>query len=217
MVELLAVIAILGLLAGVLAPSISGAFQKANRNTANTNLGQIIKAVNAYGDIISEDTAVDSKGSKNVTSVATYAELLAQKGLLESGTVWYVPQDNKVPQEIPKTVIRDGTNQLESQKSVAWAVVVNAKNNRKNRETYPLIWTRGLGVEGSWDAEEGVWGDAGGHIAFWDGHSVWVDNVTDTKNKFVKADDNKNTQTSSYIDAIGTSKNGKSPKVFEDK
>jgi prepilin-type processing-associated H-X9-DG protein len=41
--------------------------------------------------------------------------------------------------------------------------------------TTPLVFTRGLKTDGTWDEKYGLYGSKGGYIAFCDGHVTWFD------------------------------------------
>lgn len=56
---------------------------------------------------------------------------------------------------------------------LSWEVA-NKTQPSANSNT-PLIWSRGLKATGTWDKNEGVFGDQGGHIAFVDMSVKWYD------------------------------------------
>jgi prepilin-type N-terminal cleavage/methylation domain-containing protein len=215
LVEILAVVAIIGLLASIIVPSVVGAQRRAKKVLALQNLKSIAQAYIAYGKPIIGGGEVE-EGQAN--SVAKFAEVLARKGSFETAASWYIDSEDHPPAaSIPKSVIEDGANKMEAVKPAAWAVVVNAKKNKWQKTTYPLLWTRGLTADGTWK-EDAPWSKEGGHIAFGDGHTVWFDEIKSKENKLIKADDNNNSTTSNYQEAIGTETSGgeSSPTRYED-
>jgi prepilin-type N-terminal cleavage/methylation domain-containing protein/prepilin-type processing-associated H-X9-DG protein len=219
LVEILAVVAIIGLLAGIIGPGIMAARRSAQQGVAMQNLKGIAQACVAYynsnGPITDDASDEDSKA----TSVVKFAEVLAKKGSFGSAAPWYIEsEDNGPAGVIPKMVIMNGSNTMTGVKPTGWAVVVNAKKNKWNRTTYPLLWTRGLTTEGSWNEKTSPWSGEGGHIAFGDGHAAWYAELKSDKNKLIKAEGNDNSTTSSYQEAIGTesSGGGSSPTRYED-
>jgi prepilin-type N-terminal cleavage/methylation domain-containing protein len=220
LVEILAVVAIIGLLAAILVPNIMTANRTTKQSLAGNNLRSIVVAYSAYskgGEQIITRGEVENGGANNV---AQFAEVLARKAGFANAKVWYIDTDQRpASKAIPDLVIEDGTNSMVSVKPAAWAVVLNAKRNKFQSSTYPLAWTRGLGSDGKWNKESSPWGDEGGHVAFGDGHVDWKTNTSDRKNQFFKADGNDNTRVTSYQDAIGTSSSGEessSPERVED-
>jgi prepilin-type N-terminal cleavage/methylation domain-containing protein len=202
LVEILAVVAIIGLLASIIVPSVISSQRKAKQAIAAQNLKGIAQAFVAYGNVIADGGTVD-EGQAN--SVAKFAEVLARKAKFDRADVWYIEADQRQVSgsKIPTFVIEDGSNKMESARPAAWAVVVNAKRSKLSDPSYPLFWTRGLTADGKWNSETSPWGDEGGHIAFGDAHVKWSANLLKDEDKLIKGDGNDNKRTSSYEDAIG--------------
>ena len=216
LIEILAVVAIIGLLAGIIAPNIVGAQRRAKKAVAMQSLKGIAQAFIAYNKPIVSGGEVD-EGQAN--SVAKFAEVLAKKGSFKSAAPWYIEgEDNGPKGTIPKSVIEEGSNKMEGTKPSAWAVVVNAKRNKWQETSYPLLWTRGLTADGTWNKQSSPWSDEGGHIAFGDGHAAWFDELKSKENKLIKADGNDNSTTSNFQEAIGSESSGgdNSPQRLED-
>lgn len=205
LIELLTVIAIIGLLAGVLFSVGPAAMKAAQKSAASTSLKQIATSYINF--------AQGSGRSRNITegsnprngqanSPALYAEVLARYADASSAKAWYIESDDALSSSIvPETVlsnIKDGTNQMQSVSPVSYAVVVNASKNLDDR--YPIIWTRGLKPVGEWE-EKSPWGK-GGHIAFGDGHVMWYDNLNLDGNRLTNRENGN--ETSNYQEAIGT-------------
>jgi prepilin-type N-terminal cleavage/methylation domain-containing protein/prepilin-type processing-associated H-X9-DG protein len=207
LVELLAVIAILGILMGAVASSVPSVLKRVRQNEASSNLRQILTSYKGYLTA-NDPISLSEDGPKNggAQNPAQFAEVLARKANFNDGKVWYIEQDKKVEKatgRIPAVVLDKEANQLSAyQGPIAWAVVIDAKKSgaKDGKSTYPLMWTRGLSAGGEWK-DDAPWGTEGGHIAFADGHVAWFDNVTANKSKLRKYDDES--ATSSYQDAIG--------------
>ena len=201
LIELLTVIAIIGILAAVLFPGVQGVMQKAKMSTASTkvrNIGQ------AYISFASTGNKYIKEGTWSVTtstaagSVSDWAAVLAYNADLNAAELWYVDADKKnETAEFPKQVLTgtgtasaidskfgspNGANGVHS-----WSTYVPVPKNLT--EKLPLIWTRGLGSDGKWSADDGVWGDKGGHIAWGDSHVTWVSDTSSEENMFISKKD----------------------------
>lgn len=225
LVELLTVIAIIGILAGLAMPAISMGMDQARRMTASNNLGQIAKAYVAYMQSGTRgDKTISTKGSDakkgQANSVADVAEIFARYVNLPDAEVWYIASDDNIEGEIPKTVLSegdDGTNQLKDVKPISWAVVANAKKNPKSgKSSYPIAWLRGLQTSGEW-SENAPFGKEAGYIAFADGSVRKYTNLLSESDMLRSADGKQDT--SNYQDAIGSNQgsgSGNPPEVLED-
>ncbi|MDR2845392.1 MAG: type II secretion system GspH family protein [Puniceicoccales bacterium] len=204
LVELLAVITILGILIAVMVPNIQNAMRGAKQSAALNSLRNIVMAFTNYSSnsgIITEGTD-PKKGEAN--DVAGVAEILASYANSLEAAPWYIDSDKKLESEIPAQVLengKSGTNKLRNVKPIAWAVVLNAKKSKIRDSNYPLLWTRGLKSDGTWDEDNSPWGSEGGHIAFGDAHVKWYINLTG-KQQLIHYETGK--ETSNYQDAIGT-------------
>jgi len=196
LIELLTVIAIIGILAAVLFPGVQGVMKKAKMSAASTkvrNIGQ------AYISFASTGNKYIKSGSWSVTSntsaskIYEWAAVLAYNAELNVAELWYVDADKKnETAEFPKRVLTGtGASSSPDPKFMApsevngfhsWVSYVPVPKNLN--ESLPLLWTRGLGEDGAWDATEGVWGTDGGHIAWGDSHVTWVSNTSEEDNKF---------------------------------
>lgn len=196
LVELLAVITILGILMTVMATQVPAALRAARMSAASQNLRSIVLAyTSVFKKPITEGGDAE-RGQAN--DIAGVAEVLARYADLKDANVWYIGSEDHTG-EIPSFVLSQGSNQVRSVKPQAWDAVINPSRKYFNDSTYPLMWTRGLSLEGKWDPSTSPWGEKGGHVAFGDGH---VDERENLKLKpLTKMDDG--TDTSSYQDAIG--------------
>jgi prepilin-type N-terminal cleavage/methylation domain-containing protein len=207
LVELLTVIAIIGILAAVLVPGVQAAMKLARKNAASGNVRQIALSYRIFATQGGKSRSIqEGSNPKNgqASTPAQYAEVLARYADLRSGEIWYIDSDDKLSaQTIPPNVLSqgdDGNNLLQSVSPISWAVVVGASKNLTDQ--YPLIWTRGLDTSGTWK-EDSPWRREGGHIAFGDAHVRWYDNLNLDGNRLTNLTNGN--ETSSYQEAIGES------------
>ncbi|MDR2513047.1 MAG: type II secretion system GspH family protein [Puniceicoccales bacterium] len=197
LVELLAVITILGILMTVMATQVPGALKTARMNASAQNLRSIVVAYTSVFEKPITEGGDPEKGQAN--DIAGVAEVLARYAELNKGDVWFIGSDT-LSGEVPEKVLLQGANQVRGVKPQAWDAVINPSRKNFRDSSYPLMWTRGLSLEGKWDPSTSPWGERGGHIAFGDGH---VDLRLNLKLKpLSKLEDG--TDTASYQDAIGT-------------
>lgn len=60
---------------------------------------------------------------------------------------------------------------------LSWSMVLNVPPDLP--KDAPVFWTRGLGADGYWSAEDGVFGDKGGVVVFADGRAVWFNSLAE--------------------------------------
>lgn len=224
LIELLTVIAIIGILAAVLFPGVQGVMKKAKMSTASTklrNIGQsYISFASSGNKFIRAGAWSADKANTSASSVAEWAAVLAYNSELNTAELWYVDADKKNESALfPKQVLTgSGTARIIDDKFKtgstdngykSWAVYVPVPKNLT--ETLPLLWTRGLTSDGSWDMNEGVWGADGGHIAWGDSHVSWVSDTSSEENMFINKLDNTPTADFNKAVTIG------SVTLYEDK
>ena len=193
LIELITVITIVGILAGLLYPTITGIMNRAKRAESSNNLKQI---ANAYLQYRSDNNGrnVPIRISKNpssgqdavfeVTNVYHIAYEFAWRGYLNEGAIYQISTDRHVelnglnPQAVAE---RDSTDspwvlsQTFSQAAVSFDLVAGLSSNAPS--STPVALTRGLDSQtGKWDSDEMVspYGADGGHVAFLDGHVEWL-------------------------------------------
>lgn len=178
LVELLTVIAVIGILIAILVPVASNIMDNARRTAAASNLRQIALAYHSYSQEGSRPRSIDA------ASIHEWAGILAERAGLNSPDLYILGDDPLVERsdrQVPRNIATppaDGT-------AGRWVVspefdgfplsvaVANRLASRANASTTPVVWTRGLGTNGRWaaldSANPGVYGDQGGHVAFLDG------------------------------------------------
>jgi len=183
LIELLAVIAIIGILSGMLYPAIGHIMENARRTTAANNLHQISIAANAY--MRSGPTAKTIRAN----SVHDWALLLSQNTGLNDATLYILNEDPLVISQNKETpgqiAFTDSNGKMTINSNfatmpISFAVVSNIAPNAPVSTT-PIAWTRGLQPSGYWAAEDatcpGVYGIRGGHIVYLDGHVEYYENL----------------------------------------
>ena len=214
LIELLTVIAIIGILAGMLSVVVPLVKKKAAQLTAGNNCKQLATAYMAYSG--GSTTARNISVEKGAT-VTNWAVFLTQKQVdINDGRLWFIEADDRLAAvEIPRQVINaatkvvDPTFQAATPKS--WAVVAGAPRTADGN--YPILWTRGLpSGGGEWDKTNSPWKGEGGHVAFANGSSTFVNNTNGDDDKGIFIDFNSKQQTPNLQSALGST-----ARIVEDK
>lgn len=191
LVELLIVIAIIGVLASLIMPNLASVMGK----------GDQVKAQNAARSISNAWISAARTGSKSrmiaAKDIYGWAEKLARYGEMNEPSMWILDFDVAVAEKaaegapMPLSVInRVGTStQINPEFKaypISWEVANRTEPNAPSGT--PLVWSRGLKPNGSWDMNDGVFKDEGGIMAFTDGHVSWFTSMRDdeTRNGLLK-------------------------------
>jgi len=221
LVELLTVIAIIGILATIIIPGVFKAQEKAEKAKAQSNARQIAMAYNTYameGRNIRKGNAFRTKTNpREATDIYDWAGVLANAGGLDDPSIWYIEVDNAAPLEYPNTVLAPGTGDRGvdpdfTGTTLAWSVVYGMPKSAPAAKT-PLLWTRGLGTDGFWvekaigegESDKSVWGEEGGHVAFLDAHVEWKSSMVEDNDEGDLTNIRTNRPTKNFNDAIGAS------------
>ncbi|MEQ9825513.1 MAG: prepilin-type N-terminal cleavage/methylation domain-containing protein [Puniceicoccaceae bacterium] len=171
LIELLTVIAIIGILAAILIPSVGKVRENAQRAKSASNLRSIAQA---YATFAASGGRVRTIPA-TVDSIHEWAAWLAKEVELNDASLYFIETDPEVAAlaSLPLVVgtTSDGTFTIHSEFESAtpsYAVVAGITPNAPATTT-PLLFTRGLTASGSWETHA-PWGASGGHIAFLDGH-----------------------------------------------
>ncbi len=183
LVELLIVIAIIGVLSSLIFPALGGAFRQVDKMKSSNQASGIAKAWLSYSKMGSKPRMIVKP------NIYEWAAVLAEKEDLNDPTFWLLDFDPFVIERVaseetgmPITIAEKRGNNWAINRDfvkfpVSWevanATMYNAPSNT------PLLWTRGLKGNGYWDQTEGVFGSDGGHIAYVDGHIMWYDSLKD--------------------------------------
>ena len=178
LVELLTVIAIIGILAALLIPTVGSVLDSATRSQAASNIRQIALAYATYANSGSNPRTIPL----TVKDPYQWAAILAEKVNLNDASLYFIGSDPAVANltDLPKMV---GTFNEQGRliknhligTPVSWTLAVGI-SPRAPVSITPLAWTRGLNSNGYWDPDS-PWEGAGGHIVYLDGHIQWYDNL----------------------------------------
>lgn len=201
LIELLTVIAIIGILASILIPTVGRVRESARRAVDASNIRQIGQGALIYaGDNrdalpptnIVEQTGL-AEGSDGETSVKGFAAALALSGGINDGSIWISGSDGEVTnfdggqimdsQQDRRLITDDG--HLGSVDAISFAVVAGLRAG--DRSTAPIALTRGLHSNGQYHPTQNVYRGDGGHIVFVGGNvQFYKDGGEDNQGEFVK-------------------------------
>ncbi|MDR0680052.1 MAG: type II secretion system GspH family protein [Puniceicoccales bacterium] len=187
LIEVLAVLTIIGILAAFLFPSIGSAIDRAQKVKDASNMRQIAMAYINYMH--------DNSGGRELSqckNLYEFANILAKRDYLKTAEVYFSDLDPlvsasrlKKPKLIGKLsngIWRPSENFLKFPLSVV--VVLNISSSAPSSTT-PIIYSRGLDVNaGTW-GKEGVYGEEGGFVAFLDGRVKFFSNLTDEESQML--------------------------------
>ncbi len=178
LVELLTVIAIIGVLTAILFPMISRSMASAQRAKASSNLRQICLAYISYSQEGGRLRSIHAD-----TPNAWAAQLARMTGLNEA-SIYFVEGDPALEGvSLPSSILANPNNTASidasgfSHAPIAYAVV-SGLYTQAPPSTTPIAWTRGLRPDGTWSADSPYQG-RGGFIGFLDGHVEWFSRLSD--------------------------------------
>lgn len=179
LIELLTVIAIVGILAAIIIPTVGGVREKAQRAVDANNLREIVKAAQLYA-ADNNDRLPDPQQLGNqivgAAPVFRWPGALAKHGALSDPTFYFAKNDPHFDGTYPTSILDPkiaARNQLDpsftTNRLLAWEFVGGVKAT--DPATTPVAYTRGLRPDGSgWDRDTGVYKDLGGFVAFLGGN-----------------------------------------------
>ncbi|MDR1433500.1 MAG: type II secretion system GspH family protein [Puniceicoccales bacterium] len=191
LIELLAVISIIGILATVLMPVVSSAVDGAKKLKVSKGLQQIAMA---YASFSLKGLTRELNVCKNA---AEWAGVLAKHEEMNVASIFIVGNDYLVEAEhrpVPKTIglLRNGQWRInpDFENFPLGVVVISGISSRAPAATTPIAYTRGLDAgSGRWRPADGpdggIYGEEGGFIVFLDGHVEFYANLTDEANALV--------------------------------
>lgn len=215
LVELLTVIAIIGILAAILIPTVGRVMDMAQRSAGQSNMRSIAQVYFAYSVDASRPRNISSTGEDAATTVAQWAEVLAEKADLNDAAVYMLTFDPALEGQsnLPTTVVEfDATgtevakNNLEEQ--VVSVTVVAGLSTRAPSSTTPVVWTAELQDNGTWEPQTSPYRGQGGHIGFIDGHVEWHTNLGDSESEGALVDFLAKTRTRNINNAYNSTAKG---------
>jgi len=181
LVELLTVIAIIGILAAILIPTVGRVRRTAQRAVDASNLREIVKASLLYAAEHHDrlpDPQLLAATFPDIPPVLRVPAALARAGILTDPALYFSAVDPHFPGDLPLSILDPDAadrNRLaadfESSAFLAWEFVGGVRLDDPAQT--PVAYTRGLGADGTWDADAGVYGDAGGYVAYLGGNVVY--------------------------------------------
>lgn len=190
LIELLTVIAIIGILAAIIIPTVGSVREKAQRAVDANNLREIGKAAMIYaGDNNDRLPDPDAATSLNASArVFLWLGILARAGSLSEPGIYFSKVDPAFDGVLPTSILSPGNrNALDASftdgRELSFEFVGGLKMS--DPASTPVAFTRGLRTDGTWDATNGVYGDTGGYVVYLGGN---VEFYPDTAvGKFVNA------------------------------
>ncbi len=195
LVELLTVIAIIGILISVLIPTIGKVRETARRTVDASNIRQIGHAALIYASnnrerlppqnlTITGGRIVQSGPTTTTTTdIHLYAAALAVDGGLDDSSIWVSGSDedlDNIPASFGTIWDTSGTgtiNDAFNDTTVSFEAVSGLSMNVP--PTTPIAFTRGLLTTGLWDADNLMYGADGGHVVFLGGNVAFFSDVQD--------------------------------------
>lgn len=188
LIELLTVIAIIGILAAIIIPTVGAVREKAQRAVDGNNLREIVKAAQIYaGD--NQDKMPDPQPTSIPNSVLTaptlawkWPGILAKNNILTDPSFYFAKNDPVFSGTYPTFIINPSAarntlhTSFTTSRSLSWEFVGGAKMS--DPATSPIAYTRGLQTNGTWSTTSGVYKDSGGYVAFLGGNVAFYPNTT---------------------------------------
>ncbi|MDB6167636.1 MAG: hypothetical protein JWM88_500 [Verrucomicrobia bacterium] len=188
LIELLTVIAIIGILAAIIIPTVGTVREKAQRTVDANNLREIAKAAMIYAndnnDRLPDPAVLQAQGVLTAPTAAhLWPAILARQGLLSDPTFYFARNDPLFNGAYPDAIIaktdparRSLDPSFTSNAALSWEFVGGLKMG--DPATTPIAFTRGLTTSGAWDAAKGVYKDTGGHVAYIGGNVAFYPDMT---------------------------------------
>lgn len=171
-------IAIIGILAAIVIPTVGSVREKAQRAVDGNNLREILKAAQVYAgdnqDRLPNPTQINNTVLNSPQLIWKWPGILAKNKILENPEFYYAKNDPAFSGTPPTFIILPSAarNALHPSftngRSPSWEFVGGIKMN--DNPNTPVIYTRGLMPSGLWSPTSGVYKDTGGFIAFLGGN-----------------------------------------------
>lgn len=190
LIELLTVIAIIGILAAIVIPTVGSVREKAQRAVDANNLREIAKAAMIYAaDNNDRLPDPDAAGNLNASArVFLWPGILARTGALTDPSLYFSKVDAQYSGVLPTAILNPGNrNALDPSftdgRELSFEFVGGLKMS--DPASTPVAFTRGLRTSGTWDPQNSVYGDTGGYVVYLGGNvEFYPDTAT---GKFINA------------------------------
>ena len=196
LVELLTVIAIIGVLAAILIPVVGKVRENAQRAADLANIRSIGQAALVYAQehngnlpgtnlpATAGTTGFVPVGATPTTTLYAYAAALALSGGLNNGALWVSPSDLTGTQDLGNILDNAQPRDFAAGAPAFNGAILSYQAFSGLRTSMgantPVVWTRGLtAATGAWDPsrQNSVYGGDGGHIFFLGGHVQFFDSL----------------------------------------
>jgi len=190
LIELLTVIAIIGILAAIFIPTIGSALDKAKRAVDAANVREIVKAASIYAQDNSDHLPDPTTGVIPTTTLNAnprallWPGIIAHNGILTDPKVYFSKLDPFFSGTYPISIINStlaanaAKTSLDSTftgVSLAYEFVGGLKTG--DPASTPVVYTRGLQTTGAWSLTSGVYKDTGGFVGFLGGNVEFYGNT----------------------------------------
>ena len=189
LIELLTVIAIIGILAAIIIPTVGSVREKAQRAVDGNNVREILKAAQVYASD-NQDRLPDPQNLATTfpgsQAVWRWPGILAKNKILENPDFYFAKNDPAASQNTnpitfiitPSTARNQINSSFTSNRSPSWEFVGGVKMS--DHPMTPVVYTRGLRTDGTWNTTSGVYKDSGGYIAFLGGQVQFYPVISNT-------------------------------------
>ncbi|MBL9190515.1 MAG: prepilin-type N-terminal cleavage/methylation domain-containing protein [Opitutaceae bacterium] len=188
LIELLTVIAIIGILAAIVIPTVGSVTDKAKRAVDQTNIREIAKAATIFAQD-NNDALPDPSPTSIPATVLNATQraflwpgIMARNNILTDPKIYFSKLDPAFSGTYPLSIIAqtDTTKRtldttFTSGRSLSYEFVGGLRTS--DPATTPVVFTRGLQANGTWNINSGVYKDTGGYIAFLGGNVEWFTNT----------------------------------------
>jgi prepilin-type N-terminal cleavage/methylation domain-containing protein len=188
LIELLTVIAIIGILAAIIIPTVGTMREKAQRAVDANNLREILKAAMIYAgdnnDRLPDPSTIPATVLTATERAFLWPGILARQGMLADPSFYYSKNDPLFSGVYPTAIINPAARtQLDPSFTTNRSLSVEFVGGLKMGDpaTTPVLFTRGLRPDGTWDPTNGVYKDAGGYVAYLGGNVQFYPDTTTGK------------------------------------
>ncbi|MBW7896365.1 MAG: prepilin-type N-terminal cleavage/methylation domain-containing protein [Opitutaceae bacterium] len=188
LIELLTVIAIIGILAAIIIPTVGSVREKAQRAVDASNLREIAKAAMLYAgdnnDRLPDPSTLPASVLTAPERVFLWPGVLARHGILTDPSMYFSKNDPLFNGTFPDAIISPGNRTtldttFTGERALSFEFVGGVKMS--DPPTTPIAFTRGLKPDGTWDEATGVYKDAGGYVVFLGGNIQFFPNTATGK------------------------------------
>lgn len=207
LIELLTVIAIIGILAALIFPTVGRVRETAQRTVDANNLREIVKAATIYAadnnDRLPDPVTIAAQYPNLGTGPYAWAGILAQRGVMTDPAFFFAKNDAFFNGTSPAAVVEPtDTSTLAADfagRTLSFELVGGLRMG--DSPSTPVAFTRGLQASGRWDATSGVYRDLGGHVAFLGGNVEFYPNVAEASRQLTLSNGAKGTSVRQAIPA----------------